>query len=571
MQKIKRILPLLLALAIMLLAASCGAENGDDGGDVGGAVTPAPTPTPTPGGTGQEQTPATLEALLPGTATAEPVPDREFLTLTIHYRAGNNTIFNPDWPAWQQASALTGIVFDAQHINPIATEDIVEFNLQAANLFPAHIYGGQNISHLFMEFGMQGAFVPLNDLIAQYAPNFQRILDEDPVIRNFITAPDGNIYHLPTIPDGLIEGGRAWFVRQDWLDLLGLDHPDTIEEFEAMLFAFRDEIPALIGVESTVPYIDGNWHNVMRLANFWGARSFGQDANAIRIAPREDRDEVFHTWTDDDFLFALENISRWYGEGLIDRQFITRGAPARQELLSTNQGGVFYDFPVSSAAFNDTLADVIPGFNLVAMRPPANIHGQRISEHERLPVQPHGWAISHTNPDPAATMRMMDFFYSDHGRTLLSFGAEGITFEYDASGRPVFLPHVFEQTDRPTPTDYIRFEMGALRFMGYKQLFEYERQLATGEALRAFEINEGGPYSVRQLPPLAFSAEELAIVNDIRPGLNDFLNESMQSFIVGDWEAIRPAWPAFVAQADALGRREYVAAYQSAFLRAIGR
>ena len=560
MKRLKRILPISFILASMFLAA-CGA-----------AAEPVATPTPAPTPAAVDQaTPEPApepEVLLPGTATAEPVLDREFLVLTIHYRAGNNTIFDPEWPAWQQAFALTGIRLEGT-ANPVATDDTVEFNLQAADRFPAHIYGGQNLAHHFMQFGMEGAFVPLNDLIERYAPNLTRILDENPVIRNFITAPDGNIYHLPTIPDGLVEGGRAWFIRQDWLDLLGKDHPQDVHELEAVLFAFRDEIPALIGVDQVWPYIDGNWHNVMRLANLWGARSFGQDANAIRIAPREDRDEVFHTWTDDAFLYALENISRWYGEGLIDREFITRGAPARSELLSINAGGLFYDFPVSSAAFN-SLEEVIPGFNLVAMRPPANIHGQRISEHERLPVQPHGWAISHTNPDPAATMRFMDFFYSDMGRTLLSYGAQGITWEFDAAGNPVFLPHVFEQDARPTPTDYIRFEMGALRFMGYKQFFDYERQMASGEALRAFEINYGGPYSVRQLPPLNFNEQELATINDIRPGLNDFLNESIQSFILGDWQDIRGQWDAFVAQADALGRQEYVAAYQSAFLRAIG-
>jgi len=561
MKKLKRILPISIILASMFLAA-CGGGEASPSAD---ATTPPPADatTPAPGAPADQPT-----ALLPGTATSEPVTDREFLTLTIHYRTENQVIFSDEWPAWQQASALTGIIFEPT-ANPVATDDMVEFNLQAANLFPAHIYGGANLAPLFMQFGMEGAFVPLNDLIDRYAPNFSRILDENPMIRNFITAPDGNIYFMPTIPDGLVEGGRAWFVRQDWLDLLGMDHPEDVWEFEAMLFAFRDEIPALIDVDYVWPYIDGNWHNTMRLANLFGARSFGQDNNAIRIAPREDVDEVFHTWTDDDFLFALENISRWYGEGLIDREFITRGGPARSELLSVNQAGTFYDFPVSSAAFNN-LADVIDGFNLVAMRPPANIHGQRISEHQRLPVQPHAWAVSHSNPDPAATVRMMDFFYSYHGRTLLSFGAEGHTFEFGPDGQPRFLPYVWDQDVRPTPTDYIRFEMGALRHMGYMQLFDYERQLASPAALRAFEINYGGPYAVRQLPPLNFSAEELATIDDIRPGLNAFLNESIQSFILGDWEAIRGQWDAFIAQAHVLGLEEYVAAYQSAFLRAIG-
>ena len=536
-----------LVLAIVVMAG-CGNNNQPS------PATPAPV-APTPAPTATDTTPP-----------ADPVEEaQETLYLTFHYHLGH-TIFDAEWPAWQQAFAHTNVVLEGT-ANPVATNAAEQFNLEAANQFPAHIYGGQQLASLFMQFGMQGAFLPLNDLIAEHAPNFTRILEEYPMVRAAITAPDGNIYHLPTLPDGLIEGARAWFIRQDWLDLLELDTPQTVQELEDVLVAFRDEIPPLIGEDYVWPYIDGNWHNVLRLANLWGARAYGHDAHAVRVVPREDSNEIYHAWTDPQFMYALQNISRWYGMGLIDQTFITRGGGARHELLSQNRGGVFLDFPVSSAAFNDNLAETIEGFNLVAMAPPANSFGQRVSEHQRLDVQPHGWAISHTNPDPVRTMQFMDFFYSDLGRTLLSFGAEGITFEFDANGDPQFLPYVFEQ--EVTPTDVVRFEMGGLRFMGYKQLFEYERQMASPAARAAFDINRSGEFAVRQLPVLSFTDDELRAINEIQPALNEFLAENIQSMILGDWQDIENVWDAFVAQTIQLGKEDLVAAYQSAFDRAM--
>ena len=512
-----------------------------------------------------QETPATQEQ--PSNQTNQEVQtttptEREVIELTFHYHT-DLFVFNEEWPAWQQAFEHTGVRLVGT-ANPVATSGVEQFNLEAANQFPAHIYGGLALGNLFMQFGMEGAFVPLTDLIPIHAPNFYRIMQENPAVREAITAPDGNIYHFPTMPDGLT-AGRTFFIRQDWLDLLNLPHPQTVQELEDTLIAFRDEIPELVGVSHVWPYMDDNWQMMLRLSNLWGARTYGHDSIHVRVAPREDSDEIYHTFLDPQFMVALQNMSRWYGMGLIDQEVFTRGNPTRHELLSTNMGGMTYHFPVSTADFNVQLRDVIDGFSFVPMVPPENILGQRVSEHQRLPVQNNGWAISHTNPHPIETVQFMDFFYSDLGRALMSYGAEGITFDFDENGQPYFLPYVFEQG--VTAIDVIRNEMGGLRFMGYKQIFQYEVDLATPEAAAAFEMNIGGDFAVRQLPILSFNQQELDTINAIQPSLNAFLNESVQAFILGDWEDIEGQWDNFVQQAISIGANDLVAAYQSAFDR----
>ena len=46
------------------------------------------------------------------------------------------------------------------------------------------------------------------------------------------------------------------FVREDWLNKLGLDKPTTLEEFEDMLRAFRDNAQLLLGedADKMIPY-----------------------------------------------------------------------------------------------------------------------------------------------------------------------------------------------------------------------------------------------------------------------------------------------------------------------------
>lgn len=93
------------------------------------------------------------------------------------------------------------------------------------------------------KYGGQGTFIPLNDLIEEYAPNIKKVLDENPDIRKGITFPDGNIYSIPTVysPDfsSLLIGAKGW-VNGDWLEQLDMDNPETTDEFYEYLKAVKE-------------------------------------------------------------------------------------------------------------------------------------------------------------------------------------------------------------------------------------------------------------------------------------------------------------------------------------------
>ena len=501
------------------------------------------------------------------TQSPSPVPPSETpveeIVLTFHYHAGPNGVFQDDWPVWEQIASHTGVRL-TNTANPVADNAVEQFNLEAVDGFPADVYGGLNIGPLFTEFGMQGAFVPLNDLIDRYAPNIRALLDSRPYIENFITAPDGNIYFIPFVPDGTV--ARTMFIRQDWLDILELDHPQTVEELEDTLIAFRDYMPAITGNPHIIPLFDDNWFQFMRFTNLWGARAFGNDNPGNRIVPREEADELYHAWLTDEFMVAIQNLSRWHQEGLIDPQIFTRGNTSRQELLSQNMGGMTAHFPVSTADFNANLRPSIEGFNFVPMAPPVGADGRRVAENQRIPVQASGWAISHNNAHPEATMRMFDFLFADEGRFLMSFGAEGVTWDL-VNGEPVFRDMVHEQ-GMPIP-NFLRDQMGSLRFLGYQQMFEYELQIASPEAYAAFNLYGTGEFFVRQLPPLSFTVEEQETISSIQATLNAYLDENIQSMILGDWREVEGRFESFVQGAIQIGADRLLEAHQSAFDRFI--
>ena len=134
----------------------------------------------------------------------------EPLELTIHLHFRNRYVWNTDYPTNKEGFRLTNVKLKG--VASMATTNSNEaFNLMMASGDLPDIVGGSEVSHSlkpkFIEYGMEGAFVPLDPLIEKHAPNLKKFIAEHKKIFDSIRAPDGNLYFIPYIPDG--KYGRA--------------------------------------------------------------------------------------------------------------------------------------------------------------------------------------------------------------------------------------------------------------------------------------------------------------------------------------------------------------------------
>ena len=137
------------------------------------------------------------------------------------------------------------------------------------------------------------------------------------------------------------------FVREDWLKKLGLDEPTTLEEFEAMLYAFKENAELLLGedADKMIPYttsFDIGWRNNYLLTSF---------------VPEDfsDRDRYVYGFDDRQLLFpgykeGVRKLNEWYNAGLIWKDFPLYGAGDRTEdnLIKAGYVGSFmhnWDYP----------------------------------------------------------------------------------------------------------------------------------------------------------------------------------------------------------------------------------
>jgi len=476
--------------------------------------------------------------------------------LTVHMHHKKYTSYNEDWPVEIAACEATNVCLKNATFGSNTKNSAEAMNLLLASGELPDIIGSSKIKDVVNQYGPQGAFMPLNDLIDEHAPHLQAFFAERPGVRNALTAADGNMYYIPYLPDG--KYGRAFWVRTDWLNKLGLDVPQNVEEYETVLRAFRDQDPNGNGLKDEVPYFARQWQEMVRLVTLWGGRSSGSDTYHDFLV--EDG-QIQHPYAQVGYREGIKNLARWYEEGLIDAEVFTRGSSAREYLLSENLGGSTHDWFASTSGYN-RLSAKIDGFELKAMAPPANVNGERFEEHRRIPIKPDGWAIGGTNKDPIATIKYFDFWFSPEGRRLVNFGIEGTQYDV-VDGKAIFKEDFLNNG----PVNSQLYQIGAqLHARGYFQDYNYEIQWSNEFALEGIALYDEGDYLIEQFLGVAFNTEEQAVYDKYWNSIQTYMLERQQAWILGSGE-VEADWDAYMNDLNNMGLQKVLGAMQSAYTR----
>lgn len=185
-------------------------------------------------------------------------------------------------------------------------------------------------------YGGDGIFLDLTPYLTEkYMPNLAKILKEHPEIKSAITMADGKIYGLPsgeqmgTVAVGAAENHSIFTVPQfsminkAWLDELGLDVPETLDELYECLVAFKknDMSHTYYGNDkgSTIPMSTGFdqwcWGQNVFYAGF-GFTNWINDIISDLVLT--DEGKVDFVCTRDKYREAVTYFNKWYKEGLMD-------------------------------------------------------------------------------------------------------------------------------------------------------------------------------------------------------------------------------------------------------------
>lgn len=203
----------------------------------------------------------------------------------------------------------------------------------------------------------------LPDAFMVYEEQFQQLLAYDllqpvtdvyatvasPQIKSFVESGgsdimdsvvvDGEMMAIP-FPNLTASGINVMWIRQDWLDELGLKAPETIDELKAVSDAF---VSNQMGGEDTIGILGPSLDDTLTEV---GKCCFGFNPifAAFQAYPKywilNEQGEIVYGSVQKEARDALEWLAKAYQEGVIDRQIFSR-ADSR-EVLNIGKAGIFF-------------------------------------------------------------------------------------------------------------------------------------------------------------------------------------------------------------------------------------
>ncbi|WP_249716695.1 extracellular solute-binding protein [Paenibacillus sp. J31TS4] len=460
---------------------------------------------------------------------------------------------------WKEYAKMTNINVDFQLV---PFDNLTEKrNLAlASGDYPDAFHTTKLTAQDLVKYGTQGTFVKLNDLIDKYAPNFKKILDENPEIRKGITMPDGSIYAFPLLYDpdftSVLMRGKLWY-NKEWLDALGMKEPTTLDEFYEYLKAVKNTDLNKNGKADEIGYGGVGLSDMLaKLKGSYGLMNRGSSNGNFDIDPKTN--EIRFIPTDDRYKELLQYVNKLYTEGLIDKEITT----IKSNQFYAKGAGNVYGSMVTTSPF--TLMKLQSFVGVPVLNGP---HGDGIYSGIYSPITQIGaFVITDKNKNPEATVRWMDYFYSEEGNKMFFMGIKDKSYTETADGKVQYTDEITKNpqglTLEQAVVKYVTWPGGSYPGIVRQKFFQGAE--AQPESMEAAKKIEAG--LVKEVwPPFSFTDAESEKLISLGNDITTYITEMETKFMTGS--APFSEWDKYVSTLKKMGLDEYVNIYKASYER----
>ena len=399
---------------------------------------------------------------------------------------------------------------------------------------PDAIYHAGMSAGEIIRYAQRKVLLPVSDYL-EYMPNFAKILEERPDIKNQITnVSDGKIYALPRIEEmGLLQHPNLLFLNKNWTAqaikagaVSGISEADlkdglslTADQMEDILTYFKTNDMNGNGSNDERPlnFVYNNWQG--NQCDLYGM--FGINDNLEHRVVIDGT--VTYTVLDDRFKEATNYISGWVEDGLIDMVSFEQ---SQDNFLANGKGlemyGAFYWWESETVVSNPE--------NYIVCEPLTGPHGdQTICVSNNPEVGTGELVIFADCPNVEVLLTYFYRYYAPEVSAQINYGAIGVAFEEEKDADGMLVP---KDPPAGVTTDELRLQNAPLGII-YLSDYAWENvvHMEPRARLRKERLEKyATPFvaeNVTPVPNLQFTLEELNVLSNYETNVNDYIRTNL--------------------------------------------
>jgi putative aldouronate transport system substrate-binding protein len=484
-------------------------------------------------------TPAPSSSTEPGASTA-PSEGLKQQTFTFLNYSNPSWPYDANWKIWDYIKEATGVTLDIQLPSGNLLEDALSLAIASGDM-PDLMWS--QVKATSDKFGQQGALVNILDYVDEM-PNFKAWMEQYPTETQNVLSADGKMYVFPNA--GIGESNRrTWMYREDVFKKHNLTTPETWDELyetlKTLKAAYPDSYPLTV-------------RNGLRYFMDFGA-GFNVSTDVEKNKASVYFDSASGEWKyapiQDEYKAMLTYFNKFYQEELIPKDFLTIDTKMWQDIVSTDRAFITLDYMGRIDFFNAALRQENPEFTMNFMAPPAGWEGGP-RKNAYTQVSEEGFMISSKSSKIKEIVKFIDFFYSEEGKQLVSWGKEGDTYSGNAfTTKYADIADLRKQTGLSTDGTYTWFD------------FDSHISVSSPELKAAYE--QAPNYDSDKKISLTFTPEEQQVLSTKGDSLNGNRDENFAKFIIGTRSFSE--WDKFVEEQKNLSYEEILTIYKTAHER----
>lgn len=453
----------------------------------------------------------------------------------------------------------TGVTIEYQHPTSSNVQEALNIMLLSGDLPDLIEYSWGGYSGGLPMANQNGSIIQLNDYIDDYAPDYKKFLDENPMYQKMVVSDNGDYLGIPFLRgDRSLLTSYGLIIRQDWLDDLNLPMPETIEDYYNTLKAFKEQKGAELPFSANIIHTSG-------MGVLIGA--YGVDKTFF-----VKDDKVVYGPAQPEYKEFLKEMHKWYDEKLLDNNFPTLD----QKTINSNMLNGFSGLTSGSGGsglglYNETAKTMDPNMKFAGAPYPVLHKGEK-PQFGQIQGYCNGEyvAVSSSCENVEAAVKFLNYGYTEEGHMLNNFGEEGVSYIME-NGYPTYTDLIVNNPDGlPMNTAlgmYVRAAGGGGPFVQDPRYIE--QYYRTPEQKEAWQLWTSTEAEKHILPQLYIDQEKQSDFTAKCNEIQTYQDEMFSKFVMGTEDI--EGFDAYVETLEGLGLNDVLDMYQEAYDRYLKR